>query len=103
MVRLRATLAPLDLAAVSSALGDSGLVLALAVRGRLESLLVCGPKAEGRYAQAEMDFIEKAASGAASCMIALRAALHGYFVSQVADGAVSSDRIVDEARRLAEA
>ena len=103
MVRLRATLAPLDLATVSSALGGSGLALPLAVRGRLEGLLVCGPKAEGRYAQAEIDFLEKAASGIAACIIALRAELHGYFVTQVAEGAVPSDRIIDEARRLAEA
>ncbi len=102
MVRLRATLAPLDLAAVSSALGG-GLALPLAVRGRLEGLLVCGPKAEGRYAQAEIDFLEKAASGIAACIIALRAELHGYFVTKVAEGAVPSDQIINEARRLAEA
>jgi hypothetical protein len=102
MVRLRATLAPLDLFMLSSALGASGLALPLVVRGRLEGVLVCGPKAEGRYAQAEIEFLDKAASGIAACVIALRAELRGHFVSRVAAGALPVDRILEEARGLVE-
>ncbi len=103
MVRLRATLAPLDLATVSSALGNSGQLLPLAMRGRLEGVLVCGAKAEGRYAQAEIDFLEKAAAGIIACVIALRAELHANFVTQIAEGALPPDQVVGQARRLAEA
>lgn len=102
MVRLRATLAPLDLFKLSSALGPSGLALPLVVRGRLEGVLLCGPKAEGRYAQAEIEFLDKAASGIAACVIALRAELRGHFVSRVAVGGLPAERIVEEARRLVE-
>jgi hypothetical protein len=102
MVRLRATLAPLDLFTVSSPLGASGLALPLVIRGRLEGALVCGAKAEGRYAQAEIEFLDKAASGIAACVIALRAELHGRFVGRVAEGALPTERIVEEARNLVE-
>ena len=101
MVRLRATLAPLDLYGLDSALGASGLALPLVVRGRLEGVLVCGAKAEGRYAQAEIEFLAQAASGIAACVIALRAELQGRFVSRVAAGGVPAQRIVEEARVLA--
>lgn len=101
MVRLRATLAPVDLFGLDSELGGSGLALPLVVRGRLEGVLVCGAKAEGRYAQAEIEFLAKAASGIAACVIALRAELHGRFVSRVAAGGVPAERIVEEARVLA--
>ena len=100
MVRLRATLAPLDLFTVTSALGASGLALPLVIRGRLEGVLVCGAKPEGRYAQTEVEFLEKAASGIAACIVALRAELHGRFVSRIAEGALPTDRVVEEARRL---
>ncbi len=100
MVRLRATLAPLDLFTVSSALGASGLALPLVIRGRLEGVLVCGAKAEGRYAQTEVEFLDKAAAGIAACIVALRAELHGRFVTRVAEGALPTDRVVEEARRL---
>jgi GAF domain len=102
MVRLRATLAPLDLFTLASPLGASGLALPLVIRGRLEGVLVCGAKAEGRYAQAETEFLDKAASGIAACVIALRAELHGRFVGRVAEGALSTERIVEEARALAQ-
>ncbi|MGA7538496.1 MAG: GAF domain-containing protein [Steroidobacteraceae bacterium] len=102
MVRLRATLAPLDLFTLSSSLGATGLALPLVIRGRLEGVLVCGAKAEGRYAQAEIEFLSKAASGIAACVIALRAELHGRFVGRVAEGALSTERIVEEARALVE-
>ncbi len=100
MVRLRATLAPLDLFAVTSALGANGLSLPLVIRGRLEGVLVCGAKGEGRYAQTEVEFLEKAAVGIAACIVALRAELHGHFVTRVAEGALPTDRVVEEARRL---
>ena len=102
MVRLRATLAPLDLFTLASALGATGLVLPLVIRGRLEGALVCGAKAEGRYAQAEVEFLGKAAAGIAACVVALRAEIHGRFVSQVAEGSLSAERILEEARLLAE-
>ena len=100
MVRLRATLAPLDLFAVASALGASGLALPLVIRGRLEGVLFCGAKVEGRYAGPEVEFLEKAAVGVAACIVALRAELHGRFVTRVAEGALPTDRVVEEARRL---
>jgi hypothetical protein len=102
MVRLRATLAPLDLFTLSSPLGATGLALPLVIRGRLEGVLVCGAKAEGRYAQAEIEFLCKAASGIAACVIALRAELHGRFVGRVAEGALFTERLVEEARALVE-
>jgi hypothetical protein len=102
MVRLRATLAPLDLFTLSSPLGTTGLALPLVIRGRLEGVLVCGAKAEGRYAQAEIEFLGETASGIAACVIALRAELHGRFVSKVAEGALSTERMVEEARALAQ-
>jgi hypothetical protein len=102
MVRLRATLAPLDLFALSSPLGATGLALPLVIRGRLEGVLVCGAKAEGRYAKAEIEFLSKAASGIAACVIALRAELHGRFVGRIAESALSTERIVEEARALVE-
>ena len=91
MVRLRATLAPLDLATLSSELGASGLALPLAVRGRIEGVLVCGAKAEGRYAQAEIEFLEKAAAGVANCVLALRAELNGYLSQTSASGSAKTD------------
>ncbi|NNM62513.1 MAG: hypothetical protein HKM03_10110 [Steroidobacteraceae bacterium] len=100
MVRLRATLAPLDLSTVSSAQGASGLALPLVIRGRLEGVLVCGAKPEGRYARAEVEFLDKAATGIAACIVALRAELHGRFVTRVAEGALPTDQVVQEARRL---
>ncbi|MDE1921924.1 MAG: hypothetical protein KGI55_00740 [Gammaproteobacteria bacterium] len=100
MVRLRATLVPLDLFSVTSVLGASGLALPLVIRGRLEGVLVCGAKAEGRYARPEVEFLEKAAAGVAACIVALRAELHGRFVTRVAEGALTPDRVVEEARRL---
>ena len=100
MVRLRATLVPLDLFAVTSALGANGLALPLVIRGRLEGVLVCGAKAEGRYARPEMEFLEKAAAGIAACIVALRAEMHGRFVTRVAEGGLPADRVVEEARRL---
>jgi hypothetical protein len=102
MVRLRATLAPLDLFTLASPLGATGLALPLVIRGRLEGVLVCGAKAEGRYAQAEIEFLSKAAAGIAACVIALRAELHGRFVGRVAEGALSPERMVAEARSLVE-
>jgi GAF domain len=102
MVRLRATLAPLDLFTLSSPLGATGLALPLVIRGRLEGVLVCGAKAEGRYAQAEIEFLSKAAAGIAACVIALRAELHGRFVGRIAEGALSPERMVAEARSLAQ-
>ena len=102
MVRLRATLTPLDLFSVSSPLGATGLALPLVIRGQLEGVLVCGAKAEGRYAQAEIEFLGKAATGIAACIVALRAELHGRFVTRVAEGVLSSERMVEEARTLVE-
>ena len=100
MVRLRATLSPLDLFTVTSELGASGLALPLVIRGRLEGVLFCGAKAEGRYARPEVEFLDKAAVGVAACIVALRAELHGRFVARVAEGALPTDRVVEEARRL---
>ncbi len=63
-------------------------------------MLICGAKAEGRYAGPEVEFLEKAAVGVAACIVALRAELHGRFVTRVAEGALPTDRVVEEARRL---
>ncbi len=100
MVRLRATLAPLDLFTLASTLGATGLALPLAIRGRLEGVLVCGAKREGRYAQAEIEFLGKAAADITACVIALRAELQGRFVSRVAEGTLPAQRIVEEAQGL---
>ena len=101
MVRLRATLAPLDLFTLPGPLGAAGLALPLVIRGRLEGVLVCGPKAEGRYAQAEVEFLGKAAADITACVIALKAELQGRLVSQIVDGTLSASHITEEARRLA--
>ena len=102
MVRLRATLSPVDLFGLSSELGPNGLALPLAIRGRLDGVLVCGEKTAGRYAQAEIEFLSKAAAGIASCIIALRAELRGHFVDRVASGTLPMAQVLEEARGLAE-
>ncbi len=101
MVRLRATLAPLDLFTLPGPLGLAGLALPLVIRGRLEGVLVCGPKAEGRYAQAEVEFLGKAAADITACVIALKSELQGRLVSQIVDGTLPVSCIEEEARRLA--
>jgi hypothetical protein len=101
MVRLRATLAPVDLALLSSKLGTEGLALPLAMRGRLDGVLLCGPKAEGRYAQSEIDFLEKAAAGISACIVALRAELQDQLVNPTARSAAPADILPAQASRLA--
>lgn len=101
MVRLRATLAPLDLFTLPGPLGASGIALPLVIRGRLEGVLVCGPKIEGRYAQAEVDFLAKAAADITACVIALKAELQGRLLSQIADGTLPASHIAEETRKLA--
>ncbi len=73
LVRLRATLAPLDLHGTTSALGSEGLALPLSLRGHLFGVLVCGPRPAGRYAQAEIERLAQTAHEVGASLFALRA------------------------------
>jgi hypothetical protein len=101
LVRLRATLCPLDLHAAESAFGTSGLALPLALRGRIFGVLVCGSRAAGRYAQTEASELGQAAHDVGASLFALRARANEVLIERLAQGQVHADRAVVEARRLA--
>jgi hypothetical protein len=101
LVRLRATLGPVDLHEVESALGREGLALPLALRGRIFGVLVCGPRAAGRYAQAEAAELGQAAHDVGASLFALRARANEVLIEKLAQGQVQVDRAVVEARKLA--
>ena len=73
VVRLRATLTPLDLHGMGSALGPDTLVLPLALRGDLYAMLLIGPRLAGRYAQSEIEHLETLAHEAGAALFALQA------------------------------
>ncbi|MCW8308478.1 hypothetical protein AruPA_15670 [Acidiphilium sp. PA] len=100
LVRLRATLAPLDLQGVETALGADGLALPLALRGRLFGVLVCGPRSAGRYAQAEMAELNQAAREVGASLFALRARANEALVERLALGQVAPHDATIEARQL---
>jgi hypothetical protein len=101
LVRLRATLTPLDLHESESAFGSNGLALPLALRGRIFGVLVCGPRPAGRYAQAETSELGQAAHDVGASLFALRARANEVLIERLAQGQLHADRAVSEARRLA--
>ena len=101
LVRLRATLGPVDLHEAESALGREGLALPLALRGRIFGVLVCGPRAAGRYAQAEAQELGQAAHDVGASLFALRGRANEVLIEKLAQGQVQVDRAVVEARKLA--
>jgi hypothetical protein len=100
LVRLRATLTPLDLHALGSELGADGVALPLALRGRLFGVLVCGPRAAGRYAQTEILELGQAARDVGASLFALRARLNEGLIERLAQGKIELDEAVVEARQL---
>ncbi len=100
LVRLRATLAPLDLHGIESALGADGLALPLALRGRMFGVLVCGPRSAGRYAQAETAELGQAAREVGASLFALRARANEALVERLALGQVAPHDATIEARQL---
>jgi hypothetical protein len=101
MVRLRATLTPLDLHEAGSLLGPEGLALPLALRGRIFGVLVCAPRPAGRYAQAEVLELGQSAHDVGASLFALRARANELLIERLAQGQMQADRAVIEARRLA--
>jgi hypothetical protein len=101
LVRLRATLCPVDLHGLNSALGDDGLAMPLALRGRMFGVLVCGPRAAGRFAQTEVSELGQAARDVGASLFALRARANELLIERMAQGSLQLDRAVVEARRLA--
>lgn len=100
LVRLRATLAPLDLHGIESKLGADGLILPLALRGRMFGVLVCGPRSAGRYAQTEMAELGQAAREVGASLFALRARSNEALVERLALGQVAPHEATIEARQL---
>ncbi|MHB1282528.1 MAG: hypothetical protein ACYCZI_01475 [Metallibacterium scheffleri] len=103
LVRLRATLAPLDLHGVGSALGAEGLALPLALRGHLFGVLVCGPRPAGRHAQADIERLGHAAHEVGASLFALRARANESLVEALARGVLPPAQAVLQARALAAA
>ena len=101
LVRLRATLVPLDLHDVGSALGADGLVLPLALRGRLFGVLVCGPRTAGRHAQADIERLGRAAHEVGASLFALRARANESFIEALALGVLTPAQATLQARELA--
>jgi hypothetical protein len=101
LVRLRATLTPLDLHESESLLGAEGLALPLALRGRMFGVLVCAPRAAGRYAQAEAGALAQSAHDVGASLFALRARANELLIERIAQGQLQADYAVNEARRLA--
>ena len=101
LVRLRATLAPLDLHGVGSALGAEGLALPLALRGHLFGVLVCGPRPAGRHAQADIERLGHAAHEVGASLFALRARANESLVEALARGVLPPAQAVLQARELA--
>lgn len=100
LVRLRATLAPLDLHDVGSALGADGLALPLALRGHLFGVLVCGPRPAGRHAQADIERLGHAAHEVGASLFALRARVNESLVEALARGTLSPAQACLQASRL---
>lgn len=103
LVRLRATLAPLDLHGVGSALGAEGLALPLALRGHLFGVLVCGPRPAGRHAQADIERLGHAAHEVGASLFALRARANESLVEALARGVLPPAQAISQARALAAA
>ncbi len=101
LVRLRATLAPLDLHGVGSALGAEGLALPLALRGHLFGVLVRGPRPAGRHAQADIERLGHAAHEVGASLFALRARANESLVEALARGVLPPAQAMLQARELA--
>jgi hypothetical protein len=101
LVRLRATLEPLDLHDVGSALGADGLALPLALRGHLFGVLVCGPRLAGRHAQADIERLGHAAHEIGASLFALRARARESLIEALARGVLSPAQATLQARELA--
>jgi hypothetical protein len=100
LVRLRATLTPLDLHGIETALGAEGIALPLALRGRLFGVLVCGPRSASRYAQAEATELGQSARDVGASLFALRARSNEALVERLALGQVALQEAAIEARQL---
>lgn len=101
LVRLRATLTPLDLHGVGSALGAEGLALPLALRGHLFGVLVCGPRPAGRHALADIERLGHAAHEVGASLFALRARANESLVEALARGVLPPAQAMLQARELA--
>jgi hypothetical protein len=101
LVRLRATLAPLDLHGVGSTLGAEGLALPLALRGHLFGVLVCGSRPAGRHAQADIERLGRAAHEVGASLFALRARANESLVEALARGVLPPAQAMLQARELA--
>jgi hypothetical protein len=100
LVRLRATLLPLDLHGIESACGAEGIALPLALRGRLFGVMICGPRSAGRYAQAEMVELAQSARDVGASLFALRARANETLVERLALGQIKPKEATIEARLL---
>jgi hypothetical protein len=100
-VRLRATLAPVDLEAVASAIARTGIAFPLATGGSLDGALICTPRESGEpYAPDEREILQRVSQSVASALTATRARERSEFVAQVADGALDMDEATARAREL---
>jgi len=102
-VRMRATLAPVDLTGAGSAAARGGLAFPLAVGGLLDGALVCTPRASGEvYAPDERELLQRVTQAVAGALAATRARERADFVAAVADGALDLDQATARARDLRE-
>lgn len=98
-VAMRADREQIDLADVSSALGNEGYAFPMAVRGVLGGALVCGPRTE-EYTGDERKLLAELAHQVGSALHALRARDHEALVRELASGALGFAAARDRARDL---
>lgn len=100
-VRLRATLAPVDLEVVVSAITRAGIAFPLATGGRLDGALICTPREGGEpYAPDERDLLQHVSQSIASALTATRVRERAEFVAEVAAGALDLEQATAKARGL---
>jgi GAF domain-containing protein len=98
---MRATLAPVDLETVASAIAGAGTAFPLATGGQVGGALICTPRDGGEpYAPDERELLQRVSQSIASALAATRARERAEFVAQVADGALDIDAATAKAREL---
>lgn len=99
-VRLRAGDHEADLHELTSALGPSGYVFAMAVRGEVIGALICGPRPAEHYSADERALLFHVAQQAGSALHALRTRAQEKFVVALASGALAASEAPVRAREL---
>lgn len=99
-VRLRAGDHEADLHEITSALGPSGYLFAMAVRGEVIGALICGPRPAEHYTNDERALLFHVAQQAGSALHALRTRAQEKFVVALASGAVAASEAPVRAREL---